>query len=402
MPVNSRRGYAYKSSRTPYSRKPRENSRSGGNRHGQYIDPARFIKVAEPVKMEAYTPKHKFADFAVERRLMENITQKGYEIPTPIQDQTIELGLEGKDVIGIANTGTGKTAAFLVPILHRLMTDRSAKALIVAPTRELAQQIEQERRLLSKGGGVYGAVLIGGSSYGPQLADLRRNPNVVVGTPGRIKDHIEQRSIDLRQFNIVVLDEVDRMLDMGFVNDVRHLLDRLAAERQSFYFSATMDNRVGALISGFSPNAVTVSVRQGDTSANVHQDVIPYTDKSNKLEALHTLLIEPLVTKTIVFESTQRGVERLERDLKDRGFDVAAMHGGKTQGQRKRALDSFKAGHVKIMIATDVAARGIDVADISHVVNYGMPQTYDDYTHRIGRAGRAGRTGYALTFVEQN
>jgi ATP-dependent RNA helicase RhlE len=188
---------------------------------------------------------------------------------------------------------------------------------------------------------------------------------------------------------------------MGFVADVRLLLDKLAEQRQSYYFSATMDQRVKDLISTFSPNAETVSVRQGDTSANVHQDVIPFTDKSNKLDALHTLLIEPLVTKTIVFESTQRGVERLERELRDRGFDVAAMHGGKTQGQRRRALDSFKEGKVKIMIATDVAARGIDVADISHVVNYGMPQTYDDYTHRIGRAGRAGKIGYALTFVER-
>jgi ATP-dependent RNA helicase RhlE len=199
-----------------------------------------------------------------------------------------------------------------------------------------------------------------------------------------------------------VLDEVDRMLDMGFVNDVRLLLGKLAEQRQSFYFSATMDTRVSGLIAGFSPEAVTVSVKQGDTSGNVHQDVVPYTDKTNKLEALHTLLIEPLVTKTIIFESTQRGVERLERELRGRGFDVAAMHGGKTQGARKRALDAFKKGDVKIMIATDVAARGIDVADISHVVNYGMPQTYEDYTHRIGRAGRAGRVGYALTFVEQS
>lgn len=399
MPVNSRRGYAYKSSRTPYARKPRE-QRSNKPKHGQYIDPAKFVKVAKPVTIDEYVPKHKFADFDVDKRLMGNILQKGYVNPTPIQDQTIELGLEGKDVIGIANTGTGKTAAFLVPILNRLMTDRNAKALIVAPTRELAQQIEQERRSMSKNGGVYGALLIGGSSYGPQLSDLRKNPNVVVGTPGRIKDHIEQRSLDLTRFNMVVLDEVDRMLDMGFVNDVRLLLNKLSEKRQSFYFSATMDTRVSGLITGFSPDAVTVSVSQGDTSSNVHQDVVPYAGKTNKLETLHTLLIEPVVKKAIIFESTQRGVERLEKDLKDRGFDVAAMHGGKTQGQRKRALDSFKDGKVQIMIATDVAARGIDVADISHVVNYGMPQTYEDYTHRIGRAGRAGKIGYALTFVE--
>ena len=400
MPINNRRGYAYKSSRAPYSRAPRE-QRANKPKHGQYIDPAKFVKVAEPVKMESYIPKHKFIDFAIDSRLQANIIQKGFDTPTPIQDQTIALGLEGKDVIGIANTGTGKTAAFLVPILHQLMTDRQARALIVAPTRELAQQIETERRNLSKSGGVYGALLIGGSSYGPQLRDLRSNPNIVVGTPGRIKDHIEQRSLDLSRFNLVVLDEVDRMLDMGFVNDVKLLLSKLAEKRQSFYFSATMDPRVSGLITGFSPEAVTVSVKQGDTSANVHQDVIPYAGKTNKLEALHTLLIEPVVSKAIVFESTQRGVERLESELRNRGFDVAAMHGGKSQGQRKRALDSFKDGKVKIMIATDVAARGIDVADISHVVNYGMPQTYEDYTHRIGRAGRAGKIGYALTFVER-
>ena len=399
MPSNQRARYAYKSSRSPYARPPRP--RQNKPKHGQYIDPAKFVRVAQPVKMEDYVPKHQFADFVVDRRLQENIARKGFVTPTPIQDQTIELGLAGKDVVGIANTGTGKTAAFLVPILNKLMTDRSAKALIVAPTRELAQQIEMERRNLSKNGGVYGALLIGGSSYGPQLRDLRSNPNIVTGTPGRIKDHIEQRSLDLSKFNTVVLDEVDRMLDMGFVNDVKLLLSQLAQKRQSFYFSATMDRRVSDIIDSFSPDAVTVSVKQGDTSDNVHQDVIPFTDKTNKIDALHNLLIEPVVTKSIIFESTQRNVERLEKELKSRGFEVAAMHGGKTQGQRKRALDAFKDGKVDVMIATDVAARGIDVADISHVVNYGMPQTYEDYTHRIGRAGRAGKVGYALTFVER-
>ncbi len=400
MPINSRRGYAYKSSRSPYSRKPRA-AQPKKPRHGQYIDPARFVKIAKPVAIDAYVPKYKFADFAVDKRLQENIRQKGYVTPTPIQDQTIELGLAGKDVIGIANTGTGKTAAFLVPILHRLAVDRSAKALIVTPTRELAQQIEAERRSLSKGCGTYGALLIGGSNYGPQLKDLRRNPNAVVGTPGRIKDHIEQRSLDLSRFNMVVLDEVDRMLDMGFVHDVQLLLSKLAEQRQSFYFSATMDPRVSGLINGFSPDAVTVSVGQGDTSDNVHQDVVPYADRASKIEGLHNLLIEPVVAKSIIFESTQRGVERLERELRDRGFDVMAIHGGKTQGQRRRALDAFKENKVSTLIATDVAARGIDVPDVTHVINYGMPQTYEDYTHRVGRAGRAGRIGYALTFVEQ-
>jgi superfamily II DNA/RNA helicase len=399
MPSNQRSRYAYKSTRSPYARPQR--SRTNKPKHGQYIDPAKFVRVAEPVKVEDYVPKHKFADFQIDTRLRDNILHKGFVTPTPIQDQTIEHGLAGDDLVGIANTGTGKTIAFLVPILHKLMTNRGSKALIVAPTRELAQQIEMERRTISKNVGVYGALLIGGSSYGPQLSDLRKNPNIVVGTPGRIKDHIEQRSLDLSKFDLVVLDEVDRMLDMGFVNDVKLLLSKCADKRQSFYFSATMDTRVSAIIDSFSPNAITVSVKQGDTSANVHQDVIPYSDKTNKLEALHTLLIEPVVTKSIVFESTQRNVERLEKELRDRGFEVTAIHGGKTQGQRKRALDAFKENKVTIMIATDVAARGIDVKDISHVINYGLPQTYEDYTHRIGRAGRAGKTGYALTFIEK-
>lgn len=398
MPSNQRARYAYKGTRTPYGRKPRNQTKKP--KHGQYIDPTKFVKVAKPVTVEAYVPSHEFMDFAVDSRILANLSKKGFVTPTPIQDQTIEFGLEGKDVIGIANTGTGKTAAFAVPILHRLMTDKTSKALVVAPTRELAQQIEDECRQIGKGGGFTGALLIGGSAYGPQLKDLRQGPRIVIGTPGRIKDHIEQGTLDLSSFNIVVLDEVDRMLDMGFVHDVKKLLSQLADERQSFYFSATMDQRVSDLIASFSPHATTISVKQSDTSDNVHQDVIPYTDKNNKIEALHTLLIEPVVDKVIIFESTQRNVERLQKELLGRGFEVEAIHGGKTQGQRQRALDKFKKNQSKILIATDVAARGIDVADVTHVVNYGLPQTYEDYTHRIGRAGRAGKIGYALTFVE--
>lgn len=396
----SNQKYAYKSSRAPHAR-PQRQQRAKKPQHGQYIDPSKFVRVATPVKAEDYTPTHAFVDFAVDERLQRNIAAKGFVHPTPIQDKTIPLGLQGRDVIGIANTGTGKTAAFAIPILHRLMSDKQSKALIVAPTRELAQQIEVECRQLGKGGGFTGAILIGGAGMGNQLRDLRANPRIIIGTPGRIKDHLERGSLKLHDVNLVVLDEVDRMLDMGFVHDVRQLLSELAQERQAFYFSATLDARVSGLINTFSPNAETVSVRMSDTSDNVHQDVIPYNGKADKLEALHTLLNEEVVTKAIVFESTQRNVERLEQELRSRGFAVDAIHGGKTQGQRQRALDGFKQNRSKILVATDVAARGIDVADITHVVNYGLPQTYEDYTHRIGRAGRAGKIGYALTFVEQ-
>ena len=393
------RGFAYKSSRSPYARPPRPQRKPRGR--GQYIDPKRFVKVAQPATAESYTPTNHFVDFAFDDRLKANIVKLGYETPTPIQDQTIELGLAGKDVVGIADTGTGKTAAFALPILQRLMTDKTSHALIVAPTRELAQQIDEATRVIGRGGGFTGAILIGGSAYGPQLRDLRAHPRLVVGTPGRIKDHIEQGTLDLTHFNIVVLDEVDRMLDMGFVNDVTLLLDKLETPRQSYYFSATMDARVSGLIRRFSPNAETITIKSGETSDQVHQDVVWYAGKGEKLEKLHDLLIQPNISKAIVFEETQRGVERLELHLAERGFKVASMHGGKSQAARARALKGFKAGDVGILLATDVAARGIDVVDISHVINFTQPQTYDDYIHRIGRAGRAGKVGYALTFVEK-
>jgi superfamily II DNA/RNA helicase len=399
MPINSRRGYAYKSSRTPGQRS-RRNTPVRKKGRGQYIDPIRFVKAAQPAQeAEAYVPMHDFGEFEVNHLLKANLVDKGFAVPTPIQDQTIPLVLEGYDVIGIANTGTGKTAAFALPILHHLMTYSDSRVLIVAPTRELAQQIEQECRSIGKGSGLSGALLIGGSAMGPQLRDLRAKPRIVIGTPGRIKDHLRQQTLNLSNFNMVVLDEVDRMLDMGFVNDVREILGQLASERQSLFFSATLDMRVKNLIHSFANDPVTISLKVSETSDNINQDVVHYAGTMEKIEKLHDILNRAEVSKAIVFDETQRSVERLSRELIARGFNADAIHGGKTQGQRQRALDKFKTDKINILIATDVAARGIDVADITHVINYGMPQTYDDYVHRIGRAGRAGKTGHALTFV---
>lgn len=387
--------YAYRST---VHKSRRANNRTGTNRRGQYINPSRFIKAAKLTEAEVYTPQHQFNDFAIASLLKENLARKGFVTPTPIQDQTIPLGLQGRDVIGIANTGTGKTAAFAIPVLDSLLQDDS-RALIVAPTRELAQQIEDEIRTIAKGSGLFGAVLIGGAAMGPQLRDLRAKPQIVIGTPGRIKDHIERGTLNLLSFNFVVLDEVDRMLDMGFVDDVREILSLLAPERQSFFFSATMDTRVSNLIQTFSNEPVTVSIKTGETSDNVEQDVVRYIAKTEKLDKLHDILIDTNVSKAIIFDETQRNVERLTEELLGRGFKVDAIHGGKSQSQRQRALKRFKTNDVSVLVATDVAARGIDVKDISHVINYSQPQTYDDYVHRIGRAGRAGRKGYALTFV---
>ncbi len=375
--------------------------RSGSGRKGpkkDYIDPSRFVKVAAPSREIVYTPQHSFADFDVNPLLKQNIIDKGFVTPSPIQDKSIPHGLAGRDVIGIADTGTGKTAAFGIPILHKVMLS-DGKVLIVAPTRELAQQIDTEFRSIAKGSNLKGAVLIGGTGMGAQLRDLRYNPQIIIGTPGRIKDHLERGSLKLHDCNYVVLDEVDRMLDMGFIGDVTTILDSLAKERQSFFFSATLDGRVQKLIETFSTDPITISVKTGETGENIHQDVVRVSGEQGKLDKLHDLLIAGDITKAIIFDDTQRSVERLSNELISRGFSADAIHGGKTQGQRQRSLDKFKAGGLDILVATDVAARGIDVKDVSHVINYSTPQTYADYVHRIGRAGRAGKVGYALTFV---
>lgn len=366
-----------------------------------YIDPSKFIRIAKDVAEDIYVPMHSFNDFEINSLLKTNLQNKGFTDPTPIQDQTIPVGLQGKDVLGIANTGTGKTAAFAIPMLEKLLEDKNACALIMAPTRELAQQIEDECRSIAKGSGIYGALLIGGVPMGPQLKDLKFNPRIIIGTPGRIKDHFEQRTLDLSKCNIVVLDEVDRMLDMGFINDIRFILDKTATPKQSFFFSATLDSRVRSIIDTFSNNPVHITVKTGDTSENVHQNVVTYISKEEKIQKLHDLLTQNEVVKTLVFDDTHRSVEKLCKELQERGFDSDAIHGGKSQSQRQRALNRFKENHVTVLVATDVAARGIDVADITHVINYSTPQTYQDYVHRIGRAGRAGRQGHALTFIEK-
>jgi superfamily II DNA/RNA helicase len=385
------------------SRSPRrDGGRAGKNGPKKdYIDPSRFVKAAKPVEQEDYVPTHAFADFDINPLLKQNLIDKGFTTPSAIQDQSIPHGLQGRDIIGIADTGTGKTAAFGIPILQQVMLS-DGKVLIVAPTRELAQQIDVEFRSIAKGSNLKGAVLIGGTGMGAQLRDLKRNPQIIIGTPGRIKDHLERGSLKLHDCKFVVLDEVDRMLDMGFIGDMTHILKLIPSERQSFFFSATMDTKVRALIETFSHDPVMVSVKTGDTGENIHQDIVRVGDKADKINKLHDLLIGGDISKAIIFDDTQRSVERLSRELVSRGFKADAIHGGKTQGQRQRSLEKFKKEEITILVATDVAARGIDVKDISHVINFSTPQTYSDYVHRIGRAGRAGKVGHALTFIEHS
>ena len=394
--------YSYRSGRVGGS-SPRRAFHARPPRRGgtgkENIHPSRFIKAAKAIDAVAYEPKNKFSDFDIAELLQTSLIAKGVTIPSAIQDQAIPIGLAGQDIIGIANTGTGKTIAFAIPVLQRLITNQHSKVLIMAPTRELAQQIEDECRQIAKGSGLSGALLIGGTAMGPQLRDLRGKPSIVIGTPGRIKDHMERGSLDISSFDTVVLDEVDRMLDMGFVNDMRFILGEMATKRQSFFFSATMDPKVNQLIEQFANEPVMISVKTGDTVDSVEQNVVTYNSKEQKADKLHTLLIDGKV-KALVFDDTQRSVERLSNDLQARGFSADAIHGGKTQGQRQRALKRFISNEINVLVATDVAARGIDVSDVTHVINYSTPKSYDDYVHRIGRAGRAGKTGFALTFVQ--
>ena len=395
--------YAYRSKRASFSgrsaHKP-AHKRQNTKKRGSYIDPTRFVATANPnVTESVYVPTNRFTDFAITDLIKANLVKKGYETPSPIQDQAIPVALEGKDVLGMAKTGTGKRAAFAVPVLHQLATDPTKAALIIAPTRELAEQIETECRSIGKGSGLMGALLIGGSSMRTQFMDLSRNPRIVIGTPGRIKDHLERGSLSLAHFNIVVLDEVDRMLDMGFVRDIRAILSQMDEVRQSLFFSATMNTEVRALIDTFTTDPVAIKIQSSKASDNVHQDVIHFDNGSDKFDKLKELLHKDDVSKVIIFDETQRGVERLYQSLYDHGFPVESMHGGKSQGQRQRALRKFKNNEITFLVATDVAARGIDVADVSHVVNYSIPQEFDDYIHRVGRAGRAGKTGYAYTFI---
>jgi ATP-dependent RNA helicase RhlE len=376
-------------------------NRSRGKNMGQYIDSARFInKAVITEKVEHFVPEHMFTDFKVDEFLKKNIEAKGYKAPTPIQDRTIPHILQGRDVVGIANTGTGKTAAFLVPLIDKVLKNSRENVLIVVPTRELAQQIHEEFLGFAKNMKIRAVTCVGGMSIGKQISDLKYRTNFVIGTPGRLKDLIDRKFIPLAAFNTVVLDEADRMLDMGFINDIKYMLAMMPKVRHTLFFSATMSPEIQSLIKVFLNEPVSISVKTQDTAKNVDQDVIRLERGADKIEVLHKLLSEQEFNKVLIFGRTKHGVEKLSKVLSQKGITAESIHGNKSQVQRQRALDAFKLNKVQVLVATDVAARGLDIADVSHVINFDVPATYDDYVHRIGRTGRGGKKGKALTFVE--
>ncbi|HVY72709.1 MAG TPA: DEAD/DEAH box helicase [Candidatus Paceibacterota bacterium] len=373
----------------------------GGFKGGSFFDLSQFInKAVITEEVETFIPEHKFSDFHIEPRLKEAIAAKGYIAPTPIQDRAIPHVLIGQDVVGIANTGTGKTATFLIPLINKILKNKNERVLVMVPTRELAVQIGDELRGFTPGLGIYAAICVGGAGIGPQIGALRRRPQFVIGTPGRLKDLIERKALNLSTFNTAVLDEADRMLDMGFINDMKTILALLPTPRHTLFFSATLSREIEALIGQFLKEPVRISVKTRETSASIDQDVVRVPKGADKLNVLHDLLITPEFEKVLIFGRTKHGVEKLSKILNQRGFKSESIHGNKTQGARQRALDAFKKGHMNILVATDVAARGLDISGVSHVINYDLPASREDYVHRIGRTGRAGKRGKALTFIE--
>jgi superfamily II DNA/RNA helicase len=396
----------------PQGRPQSSGTRSFGGRRGggsrgpakKYIHPSKFINKAVTKADEVvYDSKHKFADFPFGAELHHNISKKGYVTPSAIQDQAIPHIIDGKDVIGLANTGTGKTAAFLLPIIERqsgIMLRPSV--LIVAPTRELAQQIDEQFREFAHGLGLYSTLVVGGVNIDRQIRDLKRRPHVIIGTPGRLKDLLKRHVLQLKNMTTLVLDEADRMLDMGFLPDIRELVSSMPADRQTLFFSATITPEISALVHAFLRDPVTVSVRTSETNEHVEQDVIEARDKTHKMELLTEMLSKEAYDKVLIFGETKFGVQRLSDFLDNSGIPSVAIHGNKNQSQRQRALKQFKDEKVRVMVATDVAARGLDIPNVSHVINFDTPQTYEDYVHRIGRTGRGGASGHAHTFVDSH
>lgn len=336
---------------------------------------------------------------AINDALKQSIARHGYTHPTDIQSKVIPLVLEGKDVIGLANTGTGKTAAFIVPLINKIMKNRNEKLLIVAPTRELAIQINEEFAAFAKNLKIYSVVVVGGASIGKQINELRLNHNVIIGTPGRLRDLIERKKIDLSRFGNIVLDEADRMLDMGFLPEVKYLLSLVAKVRQTLLFSATLSPEIENLVRTFLRDPQKISIKTRETSAQVEQDIVRVGRGEEKIEVLHNLLNKSAFKKVLIFARTKHGTEKLSRVLQTRGFKSESIHGDKSHEKRQKAMKSFKENRVEILVATDVAARGLDIPNVSHVINYDIPATYEDYIHRIGRTGRADKKGIALTFI---
>ncbi|KKQ26758.1 MAG: DNA/RNA helicase, superfamily II [Parcubacteria group bacterium GW2011_GWB1_37_13] len=386
-----------------HSKRNKGPHRSNKRSRGERIDFSRFIKKEQHVEEKPYVPKHTFVDFPFNPQLHKNIKSAGFIHPRPIQDQAIPTVLTGRDVFGMANTGTGKTAAFILPLIEKIYkTKGQAKketVLIMAPTRELALQIESDFKTLAFGFGMFSVACVGGLPIMKQIREIKLGVSFIIGTPGRLRDLIDKKILDLSTCHSIVLDEADRMLDMGFHEDMVYIIGKTSKERQTLFFSATLSPEIKKLTEHYLKNPVFISVISGETAKNINQDVIRVRTKEEKLSKLHEVLKKDGSNKVLIFREMKHSVDSLAKELHALGFKVGGIHGDKRSRERIRILDSFKHDKINILIATDVAARGLDIPDVTHVINYDVPQTYDTYVHRIGRTGRSGKKGTALTFV---
>ncbi|OIO19218.1 MAG: hypothetical protein AUJ23_02330 [Candidatus Magasanikbacteria bacterium CG1_02_32_51] len=340
----------------------------------------------------------RFDDLGINKNLLEILKQKGFLTPTPIQHQVIPGALEGKDVVGIAQTGTGKTLAYGIPLIQRLITGKG-QGLILVPTRELAQQVTDALKQIGGPLGLRSAVIIGGVSSRPQIKDLKNNPHIVIATPGRLDDLMEQRYFRLDNVKVLILDEADRMLDVGFLPQIRRILQKAPKEKQTMLFSATMPPSISSLASAFMRMPLRIEIApQGTSAENVEHEVF-IVSKSDKMRLLYSLLNTYKQDTILIFSRTKHGAKHITRDIRLANHTVTEIHSNRTQAQRKTALDGFSKGRFRIMVATDIAARGIDVKQISLVINFDLPDNSEDYVHRIGRTGRAGKFGKAISFV---
>ena len=357
--------------------------------------PASAVPTETPVEQRIT-----FAELGLEPELLDAVRDAGYEHPTPIQAEAIPLALKGRDIMGLAQTGTGKTAAFTLPIIQRLLGGpRRTRALVLTPTRELCVQVEESFIKYGRHSGLSAAAVYGGVPLEPQESALRRGVDVVVATPGRLLDHLERGNVVFDDLEVLVLDEADRMLDMGFAPQINRVVDQVPRFRQTLLFSATMPPEVEALARKYLRRPIVVQVGRRSMAASTVTHAVYPVPKDKKSALLVELLKQDAMDSVLVFTRTKHGADRVVRHLERAGIPATAMHADKTQAQRMQALQGFKDGSVRVLVATDIAQRGLDISGISHVINYDVPQQPEDYVHRIGRTGRAAQTGDAYTFM---
>ncbi len=344
-----------------------------------------------------------FTELQLCEPVLKNVLAAGYTQPTPIQEQAIPVVMAGRDIFGCAQTGTGKTAAFGLPILHRLHNEGpfrgGPRVLILAPTRELAVQIDESFRTYAKGLKVRSVVLLGGVSIRPQIEQIRRGVDVIIATPGRLLDVVEHRALNLSNIHTFVLDEADRMLDMGFLPSIRQVVKLIPTQRQTLFFSATLPREIRDLANSLLNEPVHVAVAPENTTTEMVDQRLYFVERDRKRALLAHLLEEDLEGSVLVFTRTKRGADRVTKDLMKVGLKAASIHGDKSQMARQKALQDFKSGRTRVLVATDIAARGIDIAQLPYVVNFDVPEAAETYVHRIGRTGRAGRSGVAVTLA---